>query len=171
MRVTKPIVPAAAQYLRTDAIRGGMDLLMFAHKSHLNRADVALAAQGLGRAHHRVLYAVSRQPGGSVGTLLDTLGITKQSLNRIVRELRAKGWLESHIGEQDRRTKLLYLTEKGTKLEHELFEDLHANMTRAYAAAGEAAVAGYWTLMQHLMDETAHSHFIAFNKVPALGLP
>jgi DNA-binding MarR family transcriptional regulator len=162
--VTKPIVPTSAQFLRTHAIRGGMDLLMFAHKSHLNRADVSLAAQGLGRAHHRALYILSRQPGGSVTDLLGILGITKQSLNRVLRELTSKGLLEARIGRQDRRKKMLYLTEKGAALEHELFDQLHDNMARAYAAAGETAVAGYWTLMQHLMDDTAHGHFLAFNE-------
>ncbi|RZM37261.1 MAG: MarR family transcriptional regulator [Sphingomonas sp.] len=164
--MTQPIAPSAAQYLRTDTIRGGMDLLMFAHKSHLARADSALTARGLGRAHHRVLYMVSRRPGQSVTTLLETLGITKQSLGRVLRELTDQGLLEGRTGEHDRRTKLLHLTEEGSMLEHALFEQLHANMARAYAAAGEAAVSGYWCLMQHLMDDTAHGHFLSFNASP-----
>lgn len=164
MDVTKPIVPPAAQFLRADAIRGGMDLLMFAHKSHLNRADESLAAQGLGRAHHRALYVVSRRPGISVGSLLSTLGITKQSLGRVLKKLTDDGLLECRTSAQDRRVKMLYLTDKGAALEHRLFDQLQANMARAYAAAGEAAVVGYWTLMQHLMDETAHRHFLAFNE-------
>ena len=76
----KTISPPPAQYLRTDAIRGGMDLLMFAHRSSLSHADQALAEQGLGRAHHRVLYILSRNPGGTVKEILEFLGITKQSL-------------------------------------------------------------------------------------------
>lgn len=161
--MTQPIAPAAAQYLRADAIRGGMDLLMFAHKSHLALADDALAARGLGRAHHRVLYMLSRRPGENVTALLNTLGITKQSLSRVLRELTEQGLIEGRTGERDRRTRLLFLTEEGAVLEHQLFEQLHANMARAYAAAGETAVNGYWVLMQHLMDENAHGHFLAFN--------
>lgn len=161
--VTQPIAPAAAQYLRADAIRGGMDLLMFAHKSHLALADDALAARGLGRAHHRVLYMVSRRPGETIKTLLDALGIAKQSLGRVLRDLMDQGLIEARAGERDRRTKLLFLTDEGAMLEHELFEQLHANMARAYAAAGEVAVNGYWSLMQHLMDGTAHGHVLAFN--------
>ena len=167
--MTKPIVPTSAQYLRSHAIRGGMDLLMFAHKSHLNRADESLAAQGLGRAHHRALYILSRQPGGSVTDLFVILGITKQSLSRVLRELTGKGLLEARVDAQDRRRKMLYLTDKGAALEHDLFDQLHANMARAYAAAGETAVVGYWTLMQHLMDETAHRHFLAFNEAAGSG--
>jgi DNA-binding MarR family transcriptional regulator len=143
-----------------------MDLLMFAHKSHLALADDALAMRGLGRAHHRILYMVSRRPGETVTTLIDALGITKQSLYRVLHELTDQGLIEARAGERDRRTKLLCLTDEGAKLEHELFEQLHANMARAYAAAGEAAVNGYWSLMQHLMDKTAHGHFLAFNAAP-----
>lgn len=157
------ITPPPAQYLRTEAIRGGMDLLMFGHKSHLSRADEALAAKGLGRAHHRVLYVVARRPGESVGALLDALGITKQSLGRVLRDLTKQHLIETRTGERDRRTKLLHLTAEGEALEHELFDQLHANMSRAYADAGEHAVIGYWTLMQHLMDAGSHGHFLAFN--------
>ena len=50
-----PIKPPPAQFLRDDVIRGGMDLLLFAHKSHLRHSDAELSALGLGRAHHRCL--------------------------------------------------------------------------------------------------------------------
>lgn len=135
---------------------------MFAHKSHLAHSDAALALRGLGRAHHRVLYFLSRNPGQSVGNLLDTLGVTKQSLMRITRELKRIGLIEQRTGDRDRRQRLLFLTSAGKKLEHDLFDDLHKNMARAYTAAGEDAVKGYWTLMQHLMDEETHQRFLNF---------
>nr|WP_093334425.1 MarR family transcriptional regulator [Sphingomonas rubra] len=156
------VAPPPNQFLRSDAIRSGMDLLMFAHKSHLNRADVALAARGLGRAHHRALYFLSRRPGQTVGELVDTLGITKQSFGRVKTDLERAGLIETRKGQTDQRQRLIYLTDVGQKLEHDLFEQLHQNMARAYAAAGEQAVKGYWTLMQHLMDANTHSRFLAF---------
>lgn len=160
----RTISPPAAQYLRTDAIRGGMDLLMFAHRSHLSHADQALAEQGLGRAHHRVLYILSRNPGGTVTEILEFLGITKQSLGRVMTDLKNNGMVEARPGERDRRTKLIHLTAKGYELEKVLFEKMHENMARAYAAAGEDAVGGYWTLMQHLMSPATHENFLTFNE-------
>ena len=145
-----------------------MDLLMFAHKSHLAHADDALAERGLGRAHHRVLYVLSRKPGGTVQDLLDVLGIKKQSLGRIMKDLLERGMVEARTGERDRRTRLLYLTKKGSDLENQLFDDLHENMARAYAAAGEKSVEGYWLLMQHLMNPLAHTNFIKFNETSAI---
>lgn len=140
-----------------------MDLLMFTHKSHLARADKALAERGFGRAHHRVLYFVSRKPGETVTGLLEILGIAKQSLARVMRDLTDQGMIEARAGVKDRRLKHLFLTEEGARLEHELFDELHQNMARACSAAGEQAVRGYWTLMQHLMDPATHSQFVAFN--------
>ena len=160
----KTISPPPAQYLRTDAIRGGMDLLMFAHKSHLAHADDALAERGLGRAHHRVLYFLPRKPGGTVTDLLDILGVTKQSLGRVMKDLQERDMVQSRPGERDRRTRLLYLTTKGLELESRLFDELHENMSRAYAAAGEKSVEGYWALMQHLMSPAAHANFLMFNE-------
>lgn len=156
------IAPLPHQFLRMHAIRSGMDLLMFAHKSHLTHSDAALGLRGLGRAHHRVLYFLSRNPGQTVGNLLDTLGVTKQSLMRVTRELKRIGLIEQRTGEHDRRQRLLFLTSEGKELEHNLFDNLHKNMARAYTAAGEDAVKGYWTLMQHLMDEETHQRFLTF---------
>ena len=159
------ISPPPAQYLRTDAIHGGMDLLMFAHQSHFAHADGTLAEHGLGRAHHRVLYILSRKPGGTVTDLLNILGITKQSLRPITKYLEEKDMVESRSGETDRRTKILYLTSKGKDLENTLSNELYVNMSRAYAAAGKASVEGYWALMQHLMSPAAHKNFLLFNEI------
>lgn len=158
------IAKPPARYLRDDSIRGGMDLLMFAHRSHLRRADEALANRGLGRAHHRALYFISRNPGRTVSDLLQTLAITKQSVGRVLQALVERELLEMRTGRRDRRTRELFLTVEGERLEADLFKELHANMARAYTAAGEAAVAGYWVLMQHLMDDDTHSDFLRFNK-------
>jgi DNA-binding MarR family transcriptional regulator len=160
------ISPPPAQYLRTEAIRGGMDLLMFAHKSHLSHADGALAKLGLGRAHHRFLYTISRNPGSTVTQVLGFLGVTKQSLGRVMKDLQKRGLIEARVGDKDRRTKLIYLTDKGRELEGDLFDELHDNMARAYADAGKIAVEGYWTLMQHLMNPAAHKNFLTFNDRP-----
>lgn len=159
----EPIKPPPAQFLRDDVIRGGMDLLLFAPKSHLRHSDAELSALGLGRAHHRCLYFVGRRPNLSVGDLLGLLGVTKQSLGRVLGALVDKGLIEQRTGEADRRQRLLRLTPEGEALEHRLFASLHANMSRAYAASGEEAVVGYWTMMQNLMNDEAQAQFKAFH--------
>jgi len=152
-------LPPAGQFLRDDVIRAGMDLMFFAHTRHLAHADRHLAAMGLGRAHHRVLYFVARKPKLAVGELLAILGVTKQSLARILKDLTEKGLLASAPGERDRRQRLLCLTAEGSALEHELFDNLKQNMAYAYAQSGGAAVAGYWTVTQNLMGDEARALF------------
>ncbi|AXJ94133.1 MULTISPECIES: MarR family winged helix-turn-helix transcriptional regulator [unclassified Sphingomonas] len=165
--MTETIKPPPAQFLRDDVIRGGMDLLLFAHKSHLRHSDAELAALGLGRAHHRCLYFIGRQPNLSVGDLLALLGVTKQSLGRVLGALLERGLVEQRPGETDRRQRLLRLTPAGEALEQRLFVGLHQNMSRAYAASGEEAVGGFWTMMQNLMSDEAQRQFAAFHAVPA----
>lgn len=155
------VLPPPGQFLREDAIRGGMDLLLFANVHHLRRADEKLAELGLGRAHHRVLYFVGRRPDMAVSELLTVLAITKQSLGRVTKDLARKELLEQHASERDRRRRLLRLTPAGAALERALFDDLHANVARAYAAAGGEAVAGFWTFMQHLIGDDGRAQFRA----------
>lgn len=157
--MTSLIPPPSDLFLREDAIRGGMDLMLFAHSRHLCKADEELARWGLGRAHHRVLYFVARRPGMTVGELLSILDIAKQSFARVARQLTDKGLLAQRPGERDRRQRLLMLTDAGAELERTLFADMRRNMAQAYAAAGGQAVAGFWMVMQNLMGDEARAHF------------
>jgi DNA-binding MarR family transcriptional regulator len=154
-----PILPPTEQFLREEVIRAGMDLMYFANSRHLRGADEKLEELGLGRAHHRAIHFIGRQPDITVGELLAILGVTKQSFGRVAKQLMSRGLVEQRPGEQDRRQRLLRLTETGAAFERQLFDELHDNMARAYAASGGAAVAGYWTVLQHLMGAQATEQF------------
>jgi DNA-binding MarR family transcriptional regulator len=145
-------VPSASPlFLREAEIRRGVELLYFGY-SHLTRSvDRRLAAQGLGRAHHRALYFVARDPDITVGELLKLLGITKQSLGRVLGELADRHLLETRAGEKDRRQRLLRLTPAGAALEAELFQALRERLSAAYAEAGQSSVAGFWTVLEGLI--------------------
>ncbi len=132
-----------------------MELLFFGHGALMGSADSLLERNGLGRAHHRALYFVARKPGLSVGELIDLLGITKQSLGRVVGELEERGLIARKQGREDRRQVLLSLTSAGEKLESELFGALRAKMIAAYSEAGPAAVGGFWTVLEKLLSDDA----------------
>lgn len=159
------MMPPRDQFLREEIVRGGMDLLFFANTRHLKRADERLAASGLGRAHHRVMYFVARRPGMTVSELLGILDITKQSFGRTAKELVSKGLIEMRSGNMDRRQRLTFLTPTGAALERELFEELHNNVSRAYAEAGGDAVAGFWRVLQHLIGEEGRTQFRAVQQI------
>jgi DNA-binding MarR family transcriptional regulator len=142
--------PISRPFSESD-IRRGIELIYFGY-SHLTRAaDERLAAQGLGRAHHRVLYFVSRQPGLNVSELLRLLNVTKQSLSRVLGELTQRGLVELRTSAQDRRQRLLFLTGEGAALETALFCDLSSRLSAAYGEAGTEAVPGYWAVLTALI--------------------
>jgi DNA-binding MarR family transcriptional regulator len=93
-----------------------MGLFFFAYRDFTGDADALLERQGFGRAHHRVLYFVNLRPGMPVADLLDILKITKQSLARVLRQLIDNGYIEQKTGQQDRRQRLLFATDKGRSL-------------------------------------------------------
>lgn len=151
VNMASPTPSASRLFLRETEIRRGVELLYFGN-SHLTRAiDHGLAAKGLGRAHHRALYFIARQPDLTVSALLGLLAITKQSLGRVITELTERGLIEMRPGERDRRQRLLRLTEEGTAFENELFEALRERLSAAYASAGQGAVGGFWAVLEGLI--------------------
>src|SRR5258706_6505922 len=93
-----------------------IELLFFAYRDFIGDPDDVLSKVGFGRAHHRVLHFVNRNPGMKVAELLDILKITKQSLGRVLKQLLDEGYVEQKEGATDRRHRLLYVTAKGEAL-------------------------------------------------------
>lgn len=108
-----------------------IELFFFAYRDFVSDADRLLATLDFGRAHHRVIHFVSRQPGLTVAELLDILKITKQSLNRVMKELIDAAYVEVRAGVIDRRQRLLYPTGKGKKLAMDLALMQSQRFTRA----------------------------------------
>jgi DNA-binding MarR family transcriptional regulator len=108
-----------------------IELFYFAYRDFVGDADRILEVYSFGRAHHRVLHFVSRQPGLTIAALLDILKITKQSLNRVLKELIAKNFIDARAGALDRRHRQLYATTEGEKLAY----DLAQAQTRRFSTA------------------------------------
>ena len=125
-----------APFLSEEEVRQGIELLFFAYRDFTAEPDAILARYGFGRAHHRVVHFVGRRPQMTVGELLGILRITKQSLNRVLGQLVRQGFIVQHRGAQDRRQRLLELTEKGRELERQLSEPQRARVAAAYRKAG-----------------------------------
>jgi DNA-binding MarR family transcriptional regulator len=145
------VTPASPLFLREDEIRRGIELLYFGYTAMIREADEILSAQGLGRAHHRALYFIARRPGLTVKELIGLLGITKQSLGRVLGDLTERALVEQTVGSVDRRQRLLSLTPAGAALEARLFGELERSMARAYGEAGQQAVTGFWAVLMGLV--------------------
>jgi DNA-binding MarR family transcriptional regulator len=136
-----------------ENVREAIELLFFAYRDFTAEPDTMLAEFGFGRAHHRVIYFVGCNPGVSVGELLAILKITKQSLSRVLGQLMREGFIDQGMDVDDRRRRLLDLTEKGRALERRLTDLQSRRIARAFAEAGPEAVEGFRNLMRGLINE------------------
>ena len=119
-----------------------IELLFFAYRDFVGDPDRILAQYGFGRAHHRVLHFVDRYPGLTIAELLDILRITKQSLNRVLKDLIEQDYIAQRTGTSDRRQRLLFCTERGTALAGDLIRVQTHRVTRALAEPEGAPAAG-----------------------------
>lgn len=146
-------------FLREEELRQGIELLFYAYRDFTAEPDAMLEDYGFGRAHHRVIYFVGRNPGMTVSDLLAILRITKQSLSRVLGQLVDEGFITQRPGHRDRRQRLLELTEKGIELERALTERQRGRIARAYREAGAEAVEGFRKVMLGLIDEADRARF------------
>jgi DNA-binding MarR family transcriptional regulator len=154
-------------FLTDEQLRRGIEAMFFAYRGFTADPDRILQNYAYGRAHHRAIHFIHRSPGTTVNNLLDILGVTKQSLNRVLRALVEDGLVESRVGTRDKRERHLFLTESGMALERELSDAQRNRMRAAYRAAGPDAVAGFRTVLEQMMDPDLRRHYqVATEKGP-----
>lgn len=129
-----------------------VEMLFFAYRDFVQDADATLAEMGFGRAHHRVLHFVGRSPGMTVAQLLDILRITKQSLSRVLKDLLEQGYVMQKEGPEDRRQRLLYLTDTGNLLWQKLIGPQMQRFRDAARHLGENDGALYRELFLQLIN-------------------
>ncbi len=148
-------------FLTDEQLRKGIEAMFFAYRGFTADPDRILAEKSYGRAHHRAIHFIHRSPGTTVNNLLSILGVTKQSLNRVLRTLIEDGLVDSTVGQADKRERHLHLTPEGAALERALSDAQRDRMRAAYRAAGPAAVAGFRQVLEAMMDEDARRHYEA----------
>ena len=146
-------------FLTDEQLRKGIEAMFFAYRGFTADPDRILEKMDYGRAHHRAIHFIHRSPGTTVNNLLSILGVTKQSLNRVLRSLIDDGLVESRVGRRDRRERHLFLTDKGAELERRLSDAQRARMRAAYRAAGPGAVQGFRTVLEAMMDLEMRRHY------------
>jgi len=157
---TEPPVGAADPIKKPD---GGqepywdlIELLFFAYRDFVGDPDEVLAKLGFGRAHHRVLHFVNRNPGIKVADLLDILKITKQSLGRVLKQLIDEGYVLQRAGPHDRRQRLLYASEAGEALALRLAGLQTERISRVLAELGPGARESARRFLAGMTDDPDH---------------
>jgi len=118
-------------YLKDDHLKEFIEKLFISYRESFNDAKKTLDKHSLGIAHHKVIHIISVNEGITISNLLKKLKITKQSLNRVIKELIKLDIILFKKGEKDTRLKHVYLTKKGMKIFEEIFS---AQKKRIYNA-------------------------------------
>lgn len=147
-------------FLTDEQLRQGIEAMFFAYRGFTADPDRILSDKGYGRAHHRAIHFINRAPGTTVNNLLAILGVTKQSLNRVLRTLIEDGLVESRVGTVDKRERHLFLTADGETLEAQLSDAQRARMRAAYREAGPEAVSGFRQVLEAMMDKDMRRTFV-----------
>jgi len=161
----KPVVNPL--FLRDEELRQGIELVFYAYRDFTAEPDAILARYKFGRAHHRVIYFVGRNPGITVSELLGILRITKQSLSRVLGQLVREGFITQQPGPRDRRQRLLELTPAGIELERQLSLSQRERIAKAYRDAGAEAVEGYRKVILGMINEDDRQKFLERDAPPA----
>jgi DNA-binding MarR family transcriptional regulator len=133
-----------------------IELLFFAYRDFVGDPDEVLVKLGFGRAHHRVLHFVNRNPGIKVADLLDILKITKQSLGRVLKQLIDEGYIVQRAGPHDRRQRLLYVSEAGEALALRLAGLQTERISRVLGELGPGAREAARRFLAGMTDDPDH---------------
>jgi DNA-binding MarR family transcriptional regulator len=137
-----------------------IELLFFAYRDFVSDPDEVLAKLGFGRAHHRVLHFVNRNPGIKVADLLEILKITKQSLGRVLKQLIDQGYVVQREGDHDRRQRLLYVSAAGEALALQLAGLQTERIARVLAELGPGGRDGARRFLAGMIDAGDRDHVL-----------
>lgn len=146
-----------------------VELFYFAYRDFTCDPDTILSQYGFGRAHHRVLHFVYRNPGLKVAQLLEILKITKQSLARVLKQLIDEGFIVQRAGDEDRRERRLYVSNKGARLTEKLTDIQVKRVESALAKAGPGAEALTRRFLFGMIAEQDRAHVEALIKLEGPG--
>jgi DNA-binding MarR family transcriptional regulator len=142
---------ASPLFLKDEELNDGVELFFFANRDFARVADRYLEQNDLGRAHFRALYFIARRPDMPVTDLIAILGVTKQSLNRVLKTLLEKRLVTLTPGARDKRQRLLNLTDGGRALAEQMAQAQRSKFAAAYREAGPDAVMGFRKVLSSLV--------------------
>ena len=109
-------------YLKDEQLKDLIEKLFISYRETFSDAKKVLDKHSIGLAHHKVIHLLSMYEGISISELLKRLKVTKQSLNRVLKDLIKLEIVTFRKDDQDTRVKHVFLNEKGKKLFNEIFD-------------------------------------------------
>ena len=139
-------------YLRDDQIKDLIELIFYAYKETYSDPLKILKKYSFGTAHHRAIFLIERHQGISVSNLLTRLKITKQSINRILKDFTKNKIIIQKKGELDGRQRLIYLNESGKKLLEEIFSSQKIRVYNALKNSESDSVLKFKNILKKIIN-------------------
>ncbi len=139
-------------YLKEKNLKNVIELLLKSYTSSFSDSEQTLKRNSLGKAHHRLMILVDNNSGLRVSEILNSLKITKQSLNRVIQDLVKKGLISQKKGIKDGREKEIYLTTKGTEFSNNLFNSQKARILSAFKKSSPDEVLYFKNVLKRIIQ-------------------
>ena len=140
-------------YLKDEQIKDFIQLLFYAYRETFSDPKKILSKKFFGPAHLRSLNLIERHPGISLSELIFKLKITKQSLNRILRDLIKINAIYFKKNEKDTRLKHIFLSEKGEKIFNEIFSMQKKRIYKALLESTSEEVLYFNKVLKKIINE------------------
>ena len=139
-------------YLKDDQIKDCIQLLLYAYRETFSDPKDILKKNSMGAAHHRTLHLIERNEGISVNELLIKLKVTKQSLNRVLQDLKKMKIIKQLKDNNDSRRKLLYLDQTGKKFYNEIFQSQKKRIFNALKDSDSDSVIKFKQVLEKIIN-------------------
>ena len=140
-------------YLKDDHLKEFIEKLFISYRESFNDAKKTLDKYSLGIAHHKVIHLISLYEGITISKLLKKLKVTKQSLNRVVKDLINLDAIKFKKDEKDTRLKHVFLTKKGNQIFSEIFSSQKQRIYKALLNSSSIEVNNFNSVLKKIINE------------------
>ncbi len=140
-------------YLKDEQLKGFIEKIFVTYRESFNDPKRILKKHQLGTAHHKSLHLISFYKGITISQLLKKLNVTKQSLNRVLNDLKRLEFLEFKKGNKDTRVRHIYLSSKGNKIYNEIFFSQKKRIYKAFLNSSAKEVLNFDQVLKRIINE------------------
>ena len=140
-------------YLKDDQLKEFIEKISMSYRETFSDAKKILDKYSIGVAHHKVINLISLYDGITISELLKKLKVTKQSLNRVLKDLIKIEIVDFKKDKKDTRLKHVYLNDKGTKLFNEVFDIQKKRIYNALLASSSKEVINFNNVLNKIINE------------------
>ena len=140
-------------YLKDTQLKKLIERLFTSYRQSFADAKKSLDKYFIGIAHHKVLHLLSMYKGITISELLKKLRVTKQSLNRVLKDLIKLEIIFFKKGEQDARVKHVFLSRKGEKIFQEIFSTQKKRIYNALLSSSSDQVLNFGSVLKKIINE------------------